>query len=332
MCGIAGYFGTKTLNGDHIQNCLNKMRRRGPDSASVFTHTNKEGRTVYLLHSRLNIIDLDDRANQPFHMDDNILAFNGELYNYVELKEEGEKSGFKYKTLSDTEVFIHTLIKDGVEGLDKCEGMWAYAFYNKNNGTLQLSRDRFGEKPLYIYTDDTGIYFGSEVKFIFELLNKKLPINFNHLNRFLVNGYKSLYKTKETFFEGLGEVSRASVLKISANGQQNTEAYWNPAFKQNDHMSYPDAVKGAKDALIKSVQLRLRADVPLAFCMSGGVDSNSLISIAKNVFSYDVHGFTITNTDARYEEQDMIEYAVKELGVKHTSVGLDTKDFLPLRG
>ncbi|MBK9292978.1 MAG: asparagine synthase (glutamine-hydrolyzing) [Oligoflexia bacterium] len=329
MCGIAGYFGTQNLNESSIKNCLNKMRRRGPDSASIFTHTNKYGNTVYLLHSRLNIIDLDDRANQPFHMGNHVLAFNGELYNYLELKAENEKNNFEYQTLSDTEVLIHTLIRDGVSGLDKCEGMWAYALYDKNEGTLQLSRDRFGEKPLYTYTDSTGVYFGSEVKFIFELLNRKLPLNYNHLNRFLINGYKSLYKTKETFFEGLKEVDAASVLKISETGNQHTEKYWKPSFQQNDDLSYSEAVKGAKEALIKSIKLRLRADVPLAFCMSGGVDSNSLISIAKNIFNYDVHGFTITNTDARYEEQDMIDYAVKELGVKHTSIKLDTKDFIP---
>jgi asparagine synthase (glutamine-hydrolysing) len=93
-------------------------------------------------------------------------------------------------------------------------------------------------------------------------------------------------------------------------------------------MSYEEAVEGTRERLIRSVELRLRADVPLAFCMSGGVDSNSLISIAKRVFHYDVHGFTIVNTDARYEEQDMVELAVKELGIRHTAIKVDTSDFL----
>jgi asparagine synthase (glutamine-hydrolysing) len=150
-----------------------------------------------------------------------------------------------------------------------------------------------------------------------------------HLRRYLVNGYKALYKTDQTFFRGVRELPAGSYLEIGAGGEERLERYWRAPRPDADGLSYPDAVEGVRERLIRAVELRLRADVPLAFCMSGGVDSMSLISIARNVFDYDVHGFTIVNEDERYEEQEMVDYAKGQLGVRHTSIPTDTSDFLP---
>jgi asparagine synthase (glutamine-hydrolysing) len=217
---------------------------------------------------------------------------------------------------------------DGLASLDHCEGMWAFAMYAEKDGSLTLCRDRFGEKPLYLYRDSSGVYFGSEIKFIFSLLGRQLEVNYDHVYRYLVNGYKALYKGGHGFFKGITELPANSVLTVDRRGKETAWRYWEPRIQQDEDMSYDEAVRGARERLIRSVELRLRADVPLAFCMSGGVDSNSLISIAKRVYNYDVHGFTIVNTDARYEEQDMVECAVKELGIRHTPIPVDTGDFL----
>jgi asparagine synthase (glutamine-hydrolysing) len=328
MCGIAGYIGRITIDQNKIEQTLELMNRRGPDHQDCFT-SGFNGVNVLLLHSRLSIIDLDERANQPFTMGTFTLVYNGELYNYLELREELEAYGYKFTTQSDTEVLLRLMLHYGWKGLDKCEGMWAFAMYEKVNGTLVLSRDRFGEKPLYIYQDATGLYFGSEIKFIFSLINRKPSVNYNHIYRYLVNGYKSLYKVEDSFFLGVRQLPAGSVLLRDRTGNQTENRYWQSAFQPDESMTYQDAVEGAREALIRSVKLRLRADVPLAFCMSGGIDSNSLISIAKNVFNYDVHGFTIVNTDARYEEQDMVEHAVAEQGLRHTAIPVDTEQFLP---
>ena len=328
MCGIAGYIGSSELEPNKINSCLRLMRRRGPDSAAVFEDHPTQNRHVYLLHSRLSIIDLDDRANQPFRIGSKVLIYNGELYNYVELKHELLARGHHFTTESDTEVLLQTIIEFGWQGLDKCEGMWAFAVYDQADGSLLLSRDRFGEKPLYLYRDATGLYFGSEVKFILALLGPGLPVHVDHLYRYMINGYKALYKVKDTFFQGVQELPPASVLLLDRVGSETQKKYWQPTFEQDESLSDQDVVEGAREALINSVRLRLRADVPLAFCMSGGVDSNSLISIAKNVLDYDVHGFTIVNTDARYEEQEMVEYAIAELGIRHTSIPVQTDGFL----
>ena len=328
MCGLAGYIGNERITDSHVRACLGQMKRRGPDAADVYHHRHRSGFHLTLLHSRLSIIDLDERANQPFRCGDSVLAYNGELYNYVELREKLARRGVKFRTASDTEVLAKTLLHYGHEGLDQCEGMWAIAFYDEETGSLLLSRDRFGEKPLYLYRGANGLYFGSEVKFIVELVGRNLPINYSHLYRYLVNGYKSLYKVNETFFDGLEELRPGEILTRAANGKEQRRKYWTPRIQQDDSMSYEDAVNGVRERLIESVRLRLRADVPLAFCMSGGIDSNSLICTAKRVLDYDVHGFTIVNTDSRYEEQAEVEYVVRKLNLRHTSVPISTQDFL----
>jgi len=329
MCGIAGYFGHRQIAPSRIQASLYLMRRRGPDHAAYLQWTNSAGNHIYLLHSRLNIIDLDERANQPFNVGSKWMTYNGEFYNYLEVRTEMVARGYQFTTESDTEVLLRAIDLYDWQSLDRCEGMWAFAVYDEADGSLLLSRDRIGQKPLYLYRDSTGIYFGSEVKFIVALMGHELEVNYDQVYRYLVNGYKALYKDGHTFFKGLTELPPATVLKLDQDGMEQRHKFWRPVFQPDESMTYAEAVAGAQERLIRSVELRLRADVPLAFCMSGGVDSNSLISIAKNVFDYDVHGFTIVNTDVRYEEQDMVELAVAEQDIRHTSIPVDVTDFLP---
>jgi asparagine synthase (glutamine-hydrolysing) len=327
MCGIAGYVGTRRLDPERIERTLPLMEHRGPDDQSHRHWETSDGRHVHFLHSRLTIIDLNERSNQPFHDPPIWLSFNGELYNYVELRREVEG---ELHTTSDTEVMARWLGMHGGAGLDRAEGMWAFAAFDERDGSVTLSRDRFGEKPIYLYRDSDGLYFGSEVKFIASLLGRRLKVNERHLHRHLVNGYKALYKTEETFFEGLSELPAGHNLVIGAGGSETIEPYWSRGGPhERSDMTYEEATAGVRERLIRSVELRLRADVPLAFCMSGGIDSMSLISIAKRVFDYDVHGFTIVNEDERYEEADMIAHGVEQLGIRHTAIPTDTSNFLP---
>lgn len=329
MCGIAGYIGSAHIDDARVRECLALMRRRGPDAAGYRTLPAPGGRHVHLLHSRLSIIDLDERAHQPFQSGSRSLIFNGEIYNYVEVRRALADKGVTFRTESDTEVLIEAIGRDGLDSLDRLEGMWAFALYDEKTGALSLGRDRFGEKPLFIMRDATGIYFGSESKFISALAGRRLEIDVDHLSRYMVNGYKALYKGRQTFFRGLSELQPGKTLTVDAAGRESTSTYWRPRHAPDESMSFEAAVRGARERLIESVRLRLRADVPLAFCMSGGIDSNSLISIAKRVFNYDVHGFTIANTDSRYEEQDMVRHAVSELGIRHTEIPVQSLEFLP---
>ena len=329
MCGIAGYIGLRPVEEVRIDRCLKLMGRRGPDARGVYQHSFGKSRHVCLIHTRLSIIDLDKRSNQPFQVGSKVLVYNGEIYNYLELQETLRRLDVPFETKSDTEVLLKVLDRYGESGLDRCEGMWAFAFYDEKDGSLLLSRDRFAEKPLYYFRNETGLYFGSEPKFIFALLGRVPSVNMKHLYRFLVNGYKSLYKDGDTFFTGLKEVESGHVLRIDEHGRESHRRYWTSNNSPDEDMGFDEATEGVRERLIKSVELRLRSDVPLAFCMSGGIDSNALISIAKRIFDYDVHGFTIVNTDERYEEQDLVDASVRELGIKHTAIPVNTADFLP---
>ncbi len=329
MCGIAGVVSKFPIEEYKINNCIKKLNRRGPDSSGHITRKIGNGFYLYLIHTRLAIIDLDDRSDQPFETAKSDLIFNGEIYNYLELKESLSKD-YYFKTKGDCEVLSNLLDAKGIEGLNKCEGMWSFARFDKSTNKLTICRDRFGEKPLFLTQDNYGsIYFGSEPKAIFALIGTDLPINTNHLTRFLVNGYKSLYKTKDTFFTNLKELSPGSVGEWNPHSGYREWSWWKPPlFTESNDLSFEEAVSITRDKLIRAVDLRMRADVPIAFCLSGGVDSNALVSIAKRQLGKDVHGFTIINEDERYEEKDMIDLAVKELDIKHTSIAIDSKNFI----
>ena len=330
MCGIAGYIGPTGLSQQRLDACQALMTRRGPDAFGHARRTTPDGRQVHLLHSRLAILDLDPRANQPFETDGGLLSYNGEIYNYLELRDALEQDGERLIGRSDTAVLARLLARDGAAALERCEGMFAFAWLAAD-GTLTLGRDRFGEKPLYLLRgDDGGLFFGSEAKFLFALAGRRPPVNLQQLRRYLVNGYKSLYKSGETFFEGLSELPAGHMTTVAGDGRLDSRPFWRPTFGIGESgMGYEEAVAGARERLIRSVELRLRADVPVAFCLSGGIDSNALIGAAKRELGYDVHGFTIVNSDARYEEREMVEAAVRDHGLRHTPIPLETEGFLP---
>lgn len=324
MCGVAGYIGKNFIPDNSVAECKDLMARRGPDS-SDFRRCQFDGKHVLLIHSRLSILDLSSRSDQPFTDDNKTLVFNGELYNFKEMR---DKYSLNCSTTGDTEVLFKLLTERGVSVLEECEGMWGFAFYEHTSRRLILSRDRFAEKPLYYFEDENGLYFGSEVKFIFKLLGRTLKPNFRHLKRFMVNGYKSLYKTSDSFFEGLKEVRPGHCLEVRGNLQTEEYPYWSYRISHDESMTYKQAVEGTRDRMIESVRLRLRSDVPLAFCLSGGIDSNSIICIAKKILNYDVHGFTIMNSDSRYEEMDMINESIDKVGIHSIKVNFDTGSFL----
>jgi asparagine synthase (glutamine-hydrolysing) len=330
MCGIAGYFGPRDIPPDAVDRCLSLMHWRGPDASGSYRHRTANGRKALVLNTRLAIIDLDDRARQPFRHEDKILSLNGEIYNYLELRDELAEAGAAFMTISDTEVLIKLLHCGGWPALDRAEGMWAFALFDETREKLLLSRDRFGEKPIYLMREaDGGLYFGSEVKFIVELAGRRLQVNFDHLNRYMVNGYKALYKDSHCFFDDVTELKPGMVLTVDPDGSETVDHYWRPGgLKLDDALTYEDSVALVRELVIRSVKLRLRADVPVAFCLSGGVDSNALIAIAKRVLGYDVHGFTVVNEDARYDEREMVRRAVEEMNLRHTAVPIDRVGFV----
>jgi len=316
MCGIAGYIGKADIGQERIENTLNLMYNRGPDNRDYASfHDNNIN--IVLLHTRLNIIDLDARSNQPFTIGDYTIIYNGEIYNYIELRNQLEKNGISFHTESDTEVLLQCYIRYGEKCVEYFEGMWSFAIYDRKTARLFLSRDRFAEKPLYYYSTTEGVFFGSEVKFIHSLMGDRLAINYRQILRYLVNGYKSLYKTEETFFTGLKELPYACNMVIDYELNPSISQYWIPTWTPRA-MSLTEAIEEFKQNLLASIKIRLRADVPLAFCLSGGIDSASIVSIAAKIFNYDVTTFSIIDPDERYNEFDNIQATIDDLGCQHT--------------
>ena len=327
MCGISGYFCKNKVAESCIHKTLNLMKNRGPDNQDFrpFRTSGKE-KHIGLLHSRLSIIDLEPRSNQPFTIGNHTIVFNGEIYNYLELRDTLHKRGIVLNTSSDTEVLLHYFRIYGEKCVDFLEGMWAFAVYNKENESLFLSRDRFGEKPLYYYENDEGFYFGSEIKFLRSLSGKSFSINYRHIRRHLAHGYKALYKTQDTYFENVNELKYAENLYITKAGRSDAKRYWNPSCKIDQDMSLEDAVEGSREALLNSIKIRMRADVPLAFCLSGGVDSAALASIAAKEFGAKITTFSIIDSDERYNEEDNIMATIRDIGCDHHLISATQSD------
>lgn len=324
MCGIAGFIGHCPLPDTNVRAALERMKQRGPDGQIhryVCGGNSSDSLRVLFLHSRLRIIDLDDRANQPFQIGECSLIFNGEIYNYLELRADLARNGVAFHTTSDTEVLLQAYLHYGADCVKHFEGMWSFALWDGRTRQLMLSRDRFGEKPLYYYKSAAGLYFGSEIKFLTALSNQTFKINRNQILRYLTLGYKSLYKQPATFFVEVQELAAGTTLQLDPDLKPTEKRYWQPTVRQTS-MTLAEAVEGSRQHLFESVRIRLRSDVPLAFCLSGGVDSAALVSIAAKQFGCNVATFSILDSDERYNETSNIMATIRDLGCQHTLVDI----------
>jgi asparagine synthase (glutamine-hydrolysing) len=206
--------------------------------------------------------------------------------------------------------------------------MWAIAVYDENTNRLTLCRDRFGEKPLcYIKTID-GIFYSSEVKILERISGENLVPNKQQLQRLLINGYKSLYKTTDTFFENVMDIPPRSMLHFNQDGTIDSEIYWKPNLEVDESIDFKRAVKLSKEKLLTSLDLRLRADVPVAFSLSGGIDSVALVSLAKRELGVDLQAFTVDIPSDKYNEIQNVMRVVDDLDIKHTFLDLENRDLI----
>ena len=316
MCGISGLIGKK-INTKIVESTLKLMRSRGPDKQDYFTDKFFDRNNIYLLHSRLSIIDINVRSHQPFETDNLILIFNGEIYNFLELRKK-ISTKIKFKTLSDTEVIAHYYGLYGLKCFDYFEGMWSLAIFDKKKKKLILSRDRFGEKPLYYIKKKDGLIFGSEIKYIKKLnADKKLKINFEKIKNYLQFGYKSIFKNNDSFFKDVYILNSGSYMEIDQKLNTKIKRYWFPKAKIEKNLSLKKVLNKSKYLLKKSIELTLRSDVPIALCLSGGIDSNAIAAIAKKQFKTKLETFSIVDDkDKRYNEKKNIELVSKKLGLK----------------
>lgn len=321
MCGIFGFIGSIKISHDAIGKCVESLWRRGPDN-SDFIEIENGNEYVLLGHTRLSILDLSMAASQPIEYQGISLAYNGEIYNYVEIRKELVLLGHCFSTTGDAEVFVHALSEWGVKALSKLEGMWAAAWFDKNTRKTFLSRDRFGEKPLFTMHTESGIFFASEIQALKMLSRKAVSISDEKIMGFLRYGYRPLNNYGQTFFHEVTEVQSGSVVVMGSAKDIKSVKYYDANFKPDSSLSYLDCVDLTRKTLVDSLSKQLRSDVPIGFLMSGGIDSNSLISIAAKNLGFDVEAFTVVNSDDRYQEAQNVNRVVDVYNIKHHKITL----------
>lgn len=322
MCGIAGYFGTKEISKKTINDALKLMKNRGPDAQNHKVIKNKK-KNLYLLHSRLSIIDLHERSNQPFETEKSILIFNGEIYNYLELR-KNLKGKYNFKTNSDTEVVSAYYEVHGEKCFSYFEGMWSIAIYDKVKEKLIFSRDRFGEKPLYYFKSIDGIYFASEIKVIKSLSSIRFKINLKKIQKFLQFGYKSIHKDNETFFNKIFSFD-SSCFYILENNKLIKKRYYK-INTINSRDKRKKIINKSKKNFKKALSNCLRSDVPIALCLSGGIDSSLLAAYSKVILKKPLECFSLIDSkDKRYDERDNIELLKKKLKLKINYINIKNK-------
>ncbi|MBL7206653.1 MAG: asparagine synthase (glutamine-hydrolyzing) [Candidatus Aenigmarchaeota archaeon] len=319
MCGINGFtFQDERL----IKEMNNLIKHRGPDSSGIYSDEN-----VTLGHQRLKIIDLSENAAQPMSDHENTLwlVFNGEIYNFQELRKKLEQDGHKFKSESDTEVIIHAYKKWGYDCVQRFNGMWAFALYDKNK--LFLSRDRLGKKPLFYTQKGKNLFFSSEIRPLFAHdIEKKL--NKRAVSSFLSYRY---VLGKETMFEGIFKLLPAHnmIFDISKGVIEKIWEYWD-VDKNNIEISEEEAKEQTEDLLRNSVSLRQVSDVPIGSINSGGLDSSLISAIMASMHDNPINTFTVKLPERGFDETEFAGLLASHCKTNHREITIDTTNFLDI--
>jgi len=315
MCAIFGWI----KHGEDLSNreidasriALKTMRHRGPDASGEFIEKN-----VYLGHNRLSIIDLSSEANQPFYDDEKrfVIVYNGEVYNYIELKEELEKKGIVFNTSSDTEVILKTFMSLRDNAVLHFDGMFALAIYDRKDKKTYIARDFLGQKPLYYFSYDGGLIFCSELRSLLCIEQFKWVLDKNNLYKYLVN---SCYMGDTTPIKGVKKLLPGHCIEIQ-EGRVKVEKYWDSIPGEDTlDISPQETLKEFERLFDESCQKTMRSDVPYGVFLSGGVDSSMILNSCKKS-NPDIKAYTVAMEDKDFDETDKSQVIVNHLNIKES--------------
>lgn len=333
MCGIAGAAWTsngKSLAVSDVRAMIDVLQHRGPDDWGILhsdasqsspdprvvisgTSSNRSG--VSLGHRRLSIIDLDS-GRQPVDNEDSTVwtAFNGEIYNYRELRADLESRGHKFKTNTDTEVIVHLYEDYGVDFVDHLKGMFAISLWDAKNARLVLVRDRIGQKPLFYRCETSCIVFASELKALLQLPDAPRELNPAAIDQFLLYQYVPHPTSILKGYSKLAPAHRA----VFENGELKIDRYWSPPYSEEDTtLSTEQWQKQLRETLTEAVRLRMRSDVPLGCFLSGGIDSTIITGLMQQLSHQPIHTFSIGFPVKQFDERTFARMASDHLGTKH---------------
>ncbi len=325
MCAISGIIG-KNLNFSeiNINRILNSLKHRGPDFSS-FVKLN----SAILMHNRLSIIDINNRSNQPFFSEDNnlVIVFNGEIYNYLELKEE-LKNSYNFKTKSDTEVLLAAYYKWGRSFLDKLQGAFAFCIYDKKKKTAFFARDRFGQKPLFFWQNNKNLYFSSEIKGLLAS-GYKACANRAMWGRYLINADTD--DTRETFFKDIIQLLPGQTAEYRED-KLKIQTWYKLSEKINlekNRDNYKKAKNKILELLYNSIEITSRSDARMSISLSGGLDSNLLMSLfSQKNFIKKFPAIYSINFGKSFSEKKQIEKSLFYLSKKCAHIEFYPTDFL----
>ena len=329
MCGICGFISKKNITLDDLSRMVDTMYHRGPDDVGQEIYVMKGGYSIGLAQRRLAIQDLSTAGHQPMHSPDRRVSvvFNGEIYNFLELREE--LRDYTFVSNCDTEVIIAAYLKWGKNCVRHFNGMFAIALYDREGEVLYLFRDRIGKKPLYYATLGDEFVFASELKPIMEYPGFNGRIRADILPRYLVQQY---INAPDTIFENVFKLNPGSMM-VYSGGNVQIEKYWDITERYHTMNAdpvtrYEDAREGLKELLKKSVSMRMLSDVPLGSSLSGGYDSSLIPAIAQEVSPGPVKTFSIGFTEDKWNEAPYAKAVSKHLGTDHTEYYIDEAEML----
>lgn len=331
MCGIFGAVsldeGFNQKNFEKFVELTDLVSYRGPDAAdykSFNSHNKSIDRNsfnIFLGHRRLSIIDLSSEGNQPLFCDDCWIIFNGEIFNYIELREELKSKNYIFNTQTDTEVIIKIYKEYGEDGFNKLNGMWAFALYDVKNEKVILSRDRFSIKPLFLYQHSNKYFFASEIKQLLPLLSK-IELQTDHFLIFLQQGLLDF--DNYTLFKNIYRIPPKTNLIIDLKSKTTVEKkYWDYS-DQKIEGSDDEIFLKFRELFVDSVKIRLRSDVQVGSLLSGGLDSSSITFVALQFSGQLLQTFSVISNQKKFSEEKFIDIFTRNFKVSNKKILLDS--------
>lgn len=320
MCGISGQISFKLpVEHSHIIAMSDAIKHRGPDDEGIYVNAAK---TAGLGHRRLSFLDLSEAGRQPMKNESGNLCitYNGEVYNYIEVRKELELLGYRFKSHTDTEVILYGYEAWGEGVLQKLSGMFAFAIWNEKNQELFLVRDRFGIKPVYYSYQQNNFLFGSEIKAIKANPCISTTLNFSAVADFFVYRY---VPSPNTIWNEIKKLPPAHFLLLKPDGSIQIKKYWQVPFS-NEIISDKQAVEKFDELLLHSVKTHARSDVPVGSLLSGGYDSTAIVYYL-NRFNYTPDTFSIGFAGWDASEHQFAETVAKQYGTRHHSLVLQSQ-------
>lgn len=325
MCGINGIFSSGGLNDPAplIQKMNQAIAHRGPDAEGVFAEGN-----VALGHRRLAIIDLNPEGNQPFYSSDGqlVIVFNGEIYNFREMKKD--LTEYPFRTASDTEVILAAWQKWGAACVERLDGMFAFALYDKSSKELFIARDRMGVKPLYYFRDGNEFYFSSEIRALLASGRIKAELDADALVDYL--RYQTVHAPR-TMLKDVFMLMPGHTLLLRAGQSDVLHEYWNAARNVSDkskNKSYEEVKHDVRELMNASVAKRLIADVPFGAFLSGGIDSSVVVALMSANSAKPVSTFNISFAEEAFSEAKYARMIAEKFGTHHTEIRISPQEFL----